>query len=242
LRELAGSLRNGLDAVTMKAISKQRRDRYASCAEFADDLRRFLAGEPVSAKRVGIVRSVWAHARRFRRRHPAALSLIAGCLLGAVTLIGIAAAITKWQMDKLTNIVKRTEPDDQRRATDMDSAMEHMAAHLRTASALAQGGEGRRISLHIGEIHNDTPQMLDKRLLETKLRTSAFKAFGRQARVLTEPPQRDAKQTPKEVFVLRSTVRAAEAASPKSAMLDFELSDVATDAVVWTGSCDMEGG
>ena len=72
----------------MKAIAKSRGDRYASCAELAADLRRFLANEPVLARRTGLLGAAASRLRRFRRRHGgifAALVLafgVAGAFLG----------------------------------------------------------------------------------------------------------------------------------------------------------------
>ncbi|MFY9345895.1 MAG: protein kinase [Planctomycetota bacterium] len=86
LQDLTRSLRNGLDAVVMKAIAKQRRDRYQSCAELADDLRRFVAGEPVQARRIGAIAAVRARVRRVHRRHPAVLPVLAaGLVVGMAT-------------------------------------------------------------------------------------------------------------------------------------------------------------
>ncbi|MBL8727945.1 MAG: serine/threonine protein kinase [Planctomycetes bacterium] len=88
LQELAGSLRNGLDAVTMKAIAKARRDRYASCEEFAKDLRRFLAGERVLARRSSPLSAWRTSVGRIARRNPA--------LVPAIVLALIVGAAGTW--------------------------------------------------------------------------------------------------------------------------------------------------
>lgn len=44
-----GFVRSDLDWVVMKALRKDRNERYASAAAFSEDIRRYLAGEPVSA-------------------------------------------------------------------------------------------------------------------------------------------------------------------------------------------------
>jgi eukaryotic-like serine/threonine-protein kinase len=48
-RQVASALRGDLDWITLKALEKDRKRRYASVAELAADLRRHLAREPVLA-------------------------------------------------------------------------------------------------------------------------------------------------------------------------------------------------
>lgn len=85
VQELGRALRNGLDAVTMKAIAKRREDRYSSCAEFEADLHRFLAGEPVAARPLGSVGAALGTLRRLRRRHPKAAVALAFAMLAVGT-------------------------------------------------------------------------------------------------------------------------------------------------------------
>lgn len=85
IEELSRSLRLGLDAITMKAMARQRRDRYQSCQELAADLTRFLAGEPIAARRPGAIHALISDCRRAWRKHPVLLAtMMTGCLVGAV--------------------------------------------------------------------------------------------------------------------------------------------------------------
>ena len=53
-----------LETIILKAIAKEPRDRYASAAALADDLDRFLAGQPILARRPGLLRRSWSWSRR----------------------------------------------------------------------------------------------------------------------------------------------------------------------------------
>ena len=68
----------------MKALKKKPADRYSTVVEFADDIRRFLAGEPVQAR----PDSAFYRLRKFARRNRLAVgaAAIVVCALG----IGLA--------------------------------------------------------------------------------------------------------------------------------------------------------
>src|SRR5262249_23616780 len=53
-----------LDHVVLKALEKEPSDRYASCAQFGDDLKRYLDGQPVWARAT----PRWERALKFARR------------------------------------------------------------------------------------------------------------------------------------------------------------------------------
>ncbi|HEV8631765.1 MAG TPA: serine/threonine-protein kinase, partial [Thermoanaerobaculia bacterium] len=72
-----------LDAICLQALRKQPADRYASAAGLADDLRRYLAGQPVSARRGGRRYRLARLVRRNRARvaTAGASALVAGALV-----------------------------------------------------------------------------------------------------------------------------------------------------------------
>jgi eukaryotic-like serine/threonine-protein kinase len=82
-------LQGDLDTIVLKALRKEPTGRYGSAEAFADDLRRFLEGKPVLARRA----SLTYRATKFVRRNPGA---VAGMVLAAVALVGGIAA-TAWQ-------------------------------------------------------------------------------------------------------------------------------------------------
>ncbi|HEX4420150.1 MAG TPA: serine/threonine-protein kinase [Kofleriaceae bacterium] len=73
-----------LEAITMKCLQKQRADRYDSARALADDLGRFLGGEPVAARSTA---GLGYRLRRQLRRHA---RLVAGVSV-AIALVAVAA-------------------------------------------------------------------------------------------------------------------------------------------------------
>ncbi|MEO5560826.1 MAG: protein kinase, partial [Dokdonella sp.] len=108
-----------LDHVILKAMAKQARDRYASCAQFADDLRRHLGGEPVLAVHAG-----WRYrARKFVLRHRVGVMLVT---LVAAMLVGSAlVALTQARQAREQARLARAERD---KAERVNAFLQHMLA------------------------------------------------------------------------------------------------------------------
>jgi eukaryotic-like serine/threonine-protein kinase len=84
---LVRQLRGDLDAIALKALEKDRARRYATPAEVAADIGRYLRNEPVQARPA----STGYRARKYIRRHRVAIG-VAG--IAAVLLIAFAVAQT----------------------------------------------------------------------------------------------------------------------------------------------------
>jgi len=80
-------LRGDLDAIALKALEKDRARRYATPAELAADIGRYLRNEPVQARVAG----AGYRARKYIRRHRVAVGVTA---IAAVLLIAFAVAQT----------------------------------------------------------------------------------------------------------------------------------------------------
>jgi len=84
-RQLRPTVPRALDAVCARAMAKSTGNRYATVAAFADDLERFLAGEPVAA----MPESWPERGRRWARAHPRAVTaagLLSVSLLALLSL------------------------------------------------------------------------------------------------------------------------------------------------------------
>jgi hypothetical protein len=80
-----------LETICLKAMAKERERRYATAAELAADLRRFLRCEPIRARAVSDLERFW----RWGRRNPALAALGAAviALLVAVAAVSSVMAI-----------------------------------------------------------------------------------------------------------------------------------------------------
>ncbi len=73
---LARQLRGDLDLIVLKALEKEPASRYASAAALADDLKRYLDGEPVKAQAPRLRYRL----RKFLRRNRAVVTVTAAAL------------------------------------------------------------------------------------------------------------------------------------------------------------------
>ena len=103
-RALDPRIPRDLETIVLKASAAGPADRYASAADLADDLRRFLADRSIRARRFTPPERVW----RWGRRNPAVAILSAAVVL---LLVGITA----WTLAKNSELrTALSESDDHR--------------------------------------------------------------------------------------------------------------------------------
>jgi tetratricopeptide (TPR) repeat protein/predicted Ser/Thr protein kinase len=78
-RDRVPDIPSELQTIALKAMEKEKSLRYPSAAEFADDLRRFLNGEPIAAKPVSVVARAVKRVRR--NKAMAVVAIVAVVLL-----------------------------------------------------------------------------------------------------------------------------------------------------------------
>jgi eukaryotic-like serine/threonine-protein kinase len=137
-----------LETICLRCLEKDPHRRYAGANALAEDLRRYLANEPIRARRVGELERVW----KWARRRPAIAGLLALVLVSLVagtvvsTLFGLAAR-------KQTQAAKTSEGQaqasaqvardarDRAEAAAIEASRQATRSTTRTALAAAQAGE-----------------------------------------------------------------------------------------------------
>jgi serine/threonine protein kinase len=145
---LRRALRGEIETIVLTAIARDAARRYQSAADLASDLRRFLAGEPIAAKRDSALYVLRKTARRFRR----ALAVAAGFLL-LVSGFAIYASVSADAYRRLAlqerearQAAQRAQAhsEDARREADRQRDEAHQARDAQAAARLAAQREAER--------------------------------------------------------------------------------------------------
>jgi serine/threonine protein kinase/Tfp pilus assembly protein PilF len=107
---LDAAIPRDLETIVLKALEKDPAERYVTAREFAEDLRRFMAHEPIRAKPPGALH----RARKWAQRHKAGVAA-AACVFG-VAMVGLAVvAFVLWEKEAETRAALR-QVEEQRSA------------------------------------------------------------------------------------------------------------------------------
>jgi non-specific serine/threonine protein kinase/serine/threonine-protein kinase len=140
-RQLSSLLQGDLDAITLKAVEKDRARRYGAPSELAADIQRYLHNEPVLAQPA----SASYRLKKYVRRHKVGVSFAAGLML-------LLAGFVVLQAVQLRRITR--ERDRANRITDFMTRM----------FKVSDPSEARGNTITAREILDKSSQEIDKSL------------------------------------------------------------------------------
>jgi hypothetical protein len=131
-RALLAKVPRDLETICLKCLHKEPGRRYSSALALAEDLRRYLVGEPIRARPVGPAGRLW----RWCRRKP-----MAAALLG---LLVAGAAVSTWQAVRAT--VAERERDGQRAAAEEEAAISGAVLEFLNENVLGQASAANQVA------------------------------------------------------------------------------------------------
>ena len=107
-------VRGDLETILLKALEKERSQRYQTVADFSTDIERYLKGEVILAKPAGLARKIWKQAKR----NPVVSGAVSVALL---TLLGFVGYVLLYSYPEIIAEQKRAldaekEANEQRAA------------------------------------------------------------------------------------------------------------------------------
>lgn len=145
-RQLQPEVPIDLETICLKCLQKDASRRYRSCAELADDLGRFLLGEPIQARPVGMVERTI----RWCKRNPK-IAIPSGLLIIAVLSVTVISSWAALAMRAKNDALHKSNDEVTRQATiafekEKESRKQESIAKEKEAEARKQEGIARERS------------------------------------------------------------------------------------------------
>jgi len=122
-KSLAAALRGDLDTIILKAVQDEPGARYSTADAFAQDIDRYLSGQPVLAR----PESAWYRTRKFVQRNKLGVS----AAIAIVLAIGVGGTVAMWQ----------------KRRADTEAATARAVSDFLQKDLLAQAGSQSQAAL-----------------------------------------------------------------------------------------------
>jgi WD40 repeat protein/tRNA A-37 threonylcarbamoyl transferase component Bud32 len=140
-RMLDASVPRDLETICLKCLEKSPDRRYATAREVADELRRYLGGEPILARPVGRIERSW----RWCRRNPLVAGLAASVLV--VLLAGVCVSSYFGVSERLAKLAaERAAKGERRQAIAAVAAQKNADQERIKAQQAAEREKTQRIA------------------------------------------------------------------------------------------------
>jgi eukaryotic-like serine/threonine-protein kinase len=146
--KLSRMLRGDLDTIVAKALKKNPQERYTSVTAFADDLRRYLRHEPISAR----PDTATYRAAKFVRRNRVVLALAS---LAAIAIL--AGVIGTWMQARTARIQRDFAFEQLKRSQEHDELMNFLLFDAAPRKAISVNDLLARAAEVIEKRHSTDP-------------------------------------------------------------------------------------
>jgi formylglycine-generating enzyme required for sulfatase activity/tRNA A-37 threonylcarbamoyl transferase component Bud32 len=159
-----------LETICLKAMAKAPARRYPTARELAEDLRRYLKGEPILARPVGALERVW----RWMRRHPALAALLDVVLLALVALAVLSGNL----------VVARNDAEAKRQAAEKEADKARKARDFLVSIFELSDARTQTSALTPRQILDDAEKRIPKEFadqpeLQTELRAAIDRVYAK---------------------------------------------------------------
>ena len=131
LRQLDRRIPRDLETVVQKALAKEPGERYATAGQLAEDLRRFVTGRPILARRSSSIERIW----RWSRRNPAVAGA-AGTVAAALLVTTAIAVLYADRQRHFATAQERTNREITRLNADLGKERDSLTTSLAESNRL----------------------------------------------------------------------------------------------------------
>ncbi len=159
-RRLNSAVSRDLETICLKCLEKSAERRYPTAQELAEDMRRFINREPISARPVSRIERSW----RWCRRHPARAGLTGAVGFALLAIVGLAVGFAyQSQLETANSNLQTALASAQSAQTDAETAR---TAEARAKDHLDRVLYIRRVNLALAEWKDNQPRRARQYLAE----------------------------------------------------------------------------